>query len=130
MEAAASSSFELKAQETKGMVEEAGTDREESEEVEGAHGGIVASGAAIELDADMLDADILDGDDIDRILDPPEELAVLVGKRVGRVIVPAPRFLPSSMACVQGSAGRAESGADIPIPDAIPTHPQRRVVDY
>ncbi|KAJ7364610.1 hypothetical protein DFH08DRAFT_798935 [Mycena albidolilacea] len=83
MEAAASSSFELKAQETKGIVEEAGTDREESEEVEGAHGGIVASGAAIELDAD--------GDDIDSMLDTPEELAVLVGKRVGRVIVPAPR---------------------------------------
>ncbi|KAJ7900932.1 hypothetical protein B0H14DRAFT_3852209 [Mycena olivaceomarginata] len=128
--AAASSSFELKAQETKEVVEEAGTDCEESEEVEGAHGGIVAPGATIELDADMLDADILDGDDIDSMLDTPEELAVLVGKRVGRVIVPAPRFLPSSMECVQGIAGRAESGADIPIPDAIPTHPQRRVVDF
>ncbi|KAJ7898702.1 hypothetical protein B0H14DRAFT_3564598 [Mycena olivaceomarginata] len=117
MEAAASSSFELKTQETKGMVEEAGTDREESEEVEGAHGGIVASVTAIELDTD--------GDDIDSMLNTPEELAVLVGKRVGWVIIPAPRFLPCSMECVQGSAGRAEN-ADIPIPDAIPTHPQRR----
>ncbi|KAJ7807629.1 hypothetical protein B0H14DRAFT_3483110 [Mycena olivaceomarginata] len=117
MEAAALSSFELKTQETKGMVEEAGTDREESEEVEGAHGGIVASGTAIELDTD--------GDDIDSMLNTPEELAVLVGKRVGWVIVPAPRFLLCSMECVQGSAGRAEN-TDIPIPDAIPTHPQRR----